>query len=309
MKKTLYLLLLAAGLLAPLPLQAAQQYASHEEAAQKPTKDGYILVVYGKGWDRFSEDLCKKVIAAPEISAAAGEAALILTPFYQYANEEQKAAQSAVWGALPIPAAHSMETYPSLLMYDKEGYLYGRVQGPVLLRGTMKEIADELKTKLEAKRKQEEIMERAMATSGVERAKLIAEAWAVPGIEPPNNYRNLVKEADPSDQSGMVKRLHFDGWGLAQKYCGKKSDGGLELGDAATIAAMKEFMKDPAYTPEQRQVFYAIIIGVLNRSGGGSNASQIKSYAMEMKKLNPESNLGVSADQVIKIWGSSSLKK
>ncbi|MBE6415556.1 MAG: hypothetical protein E7032_03370 [Akkermansiaceae bacterium] len=307
MKKAFYIALVAAGLLAPLPLEAAQQYDTQEKAAENATDDGYILFVYGKGWDRYSEDLCKKVIAAPEISEAAGNAALILTPFYQYATPEDKEAQRAVWGALAEPAAHSMETYPSLLMYDKEGFLYGRVQGPVLLRGTMAEIAAEVKAKLEAKHKQEEIMKRAEAASGVEAAKLIAEAWAVPGIEPPKNYRNLVKAADPNDESGMVRRLHFDGWGLAQKYCGKKSDGGLELGDEATIAKMKEFMKDPAYTPEQRQTFYAIIIGVLNRGGG--NAMQIKGYANEMKRLNPESNLGISADQVIKIWGGGNGKK
>lgn len=307
MKKVLYIALLAAGLLAPLPITAAQQFANQEAAAEKVTDDGYILFVYGKGWDRYSEELCKKVIAAPEINEAAGNAALILTPFYQYATPEDKEAQRAIWGALAEPAAHSMETYPSLLMYDKVGFLYGRVQGPVLLRGTMAEIAAEVKAKLEAKHKQEEIMKRAEAASGVEAAKLIAEAWAVPGIEPPNNYRNLVKAADPNDESGMVRRLHFDGWGLAQKYCGKKSDGGLELGDEATIAKMKEFLKDPAYTPEQQQTFYAIIIGVLNRGGGG--AMQIKGYANEMKRLNPESNLGVSADQVIKIWGGGNDKK
>lgn len=307
MKKALYTTLLALGLLAPLPLTAAQQFANQEAAAEKVTDDGYILFVYGKGWDRYSEELCKKVIAAPEIIEAAGNAALILTPFYQYATPEDKEAQRAIWGALAEPAAHSMETYPSLLMYDKLGFLYGRVQGPVLLRGTMAEIAAEVKAKLEAKHKQEEIMKRVEAASGVEAAKLIAEAWAVPGIEPPNNYRNLVKAADPNDESGMVRRLHFDGWGLAQKYCGKKSDGGLELGDEATIAKMKEFLKDPAYTPEQKQTFYAIIIGVLNRGGGG--AMQIKGYANEMKRLNPESNLGVSADQVIKIWGGGNSKK
>jgi len=307
MKKAFYIALVAAGLLAPLPLEAAQQYDTQEKAAENATDDGYILFVYGKGWDRYSEDLCKKVIAAPEISEAAGNAALILTPFYQYATPEDKEAQRAVWGALAEPAAHSMETYPSLLMYDKEGFLYGRVQGPVLLRGTMAEIAAEVKAKLEAKHKQEEIMKRAEAASGVEAAKLIAEAWAVPGIEPPKNYRNLVKAADPNDESGMVRRLHFDGWGLAQKYCGKKSDGGLELGDEATIAKMKEFMKDPAYTPEQRQTFYAIFIGVLNHGGG--NAMQIKGYVIEMKRLIPESNLGISAYQVIKIWGCGNRKK
>ena len=57
---------------------------------------------------------------------------------YQYATPEEKSAQRQVWGSLGEPAANSMETYPCLLMYDKEGFLYGRVQGPVLLRGTIR---------------------------------------------------------------------------------------------------------------------------------------------------------------------------
>ena len=307
MNKTIFTLLLAAGMLFPLPLSAAQQYATQDQAAQNATDDGYILVVYAKGWDRFSEPLCKKVIASPELNKAAGNAALILTPFYQYANGEEKSAQRAVWGALAEPAAHSMETYPSLLMYDKEGFLYGRVQGPVLLRGTMQEIADEVKAKLDAKHRQEEIMKRAHAASGVEKAQLIAEAWGIQGIEPPRNYRDLVKSADPNDESGMVRRLLFDPWAMAQKYCGKKSDGGLEMSDQETIDAMREFLRDPAYTPEQKQAFYAVIIGVTRRGGGG--ALKIKEYAIEMKRLNPESNLGVTSDQIIKLWASSESKK
>ena len=307
MKKAIYPVLLAASLLLPQPLSAAQQFATQEAAAQKATDDGYILVVYAKGWDRFSEALCKKVIASPELNKAAGNAALILTPFYQYANGEEKAAQRAVWGALAEPAAHSMETYPSLLMYDKDGFLYGRVQGPVLLRGTMEEIAQEVKARLDAKHKQEEIMKRADEASGVDRARLIAEAWGIQGIEPPRNYRDLVKAADPNDESGMVRRLLFDPWAMAQKHCGKKSDGGLEMSDEETIAAMREFLRDPAYTPEQKQAFYAVIIGVTRRGGGG--ALKIKEYAIEMKKLNPESNLGVTADQIIKLWCSGDKKK
>lgn len=302
MKKTLYLLLLTAGLLLTPAAQAAKEYATQTEAAESVTDDGYILVVYGKGWDRFSEELCKKVIAAPEIKEAAGNAALILTPFYQYATDEEKSAQREIWGALAEPKAHSMETYPCLLMYDKEGYLYGRVQGPVLLRGTMAEIAAEVKAKLEAKHKQEEIMKKAESANGVAAANLIAEACAIEGIEWPNNARNMVKSVDPSDESGMVRRLHFDGWALAQKYCGKASDGGLELGVTETVNKMQEMLKDPAYTPEQKQVFHAIIIGTLRRADAASSKTQIRSHAGEIKKLNPTSNLGSTSDQIIKLW-------
>lgn len=299
--------MLAAGLFCAVPAHAAKQYANQNEASAAVTDDGYILVVYAKGWDRFSEALCKKVIAAPEISAAAGDAALILTPFYQYATDDDRAEQGKIWGSLREPRANSMETYPCLLMYDKEGYLYGRVQGPVLLRGTMAEIAAEVKAKLEAKHKQEEIMTRARAAKGAEAARLIAEACAIEGIEWPDGARQMVKDADPQDTSGMVRRLHFDGWWLAQQYCGKASDGGKELGTEATVKKMEEYLKDDAYTPEQKQVFHAIIIGTLRRDGKDAK-TQIRNHAAEIKKLNPNSNLGVTADQIIKLWVDSAKK-
>ena len=307
MKRTLIMATLAAGLFCQAPAHAAQQYATQSEAAEAAPEDGYILAVYAKGWDRFSEQLCKKVVSSPEILEAAGDAALVLTPFYQYATPEEQAKQREVWGNLAEPAAHSMETYPSLLMYDKSGYLYGRVQGPVLLRGTLKEIAAEVKTKLDSKRKQDELMKQAKAASGVEAARLIADACAIEGIEWPRDARQLVKHADPNDESGMVRRLHFDGWALAQKYCGKKDDGGLELSKQDTIDAMLKMLKDPAYTPEQKQVFYAIIIGTIRRNGGDVH-TKIRNYATEIRKLNPNSNLGISADQIIKIWVNNDKK-
>lgn len=304
MKKTLYLALLAACMLATPAATAAQQFASHEEASKSVTNDGYILISYAKGWDRFSEPLCKKVIAAPEVVEACENAALVLAPIYQYATNEEKEKQSSVWGALAVPRANSMNTYPCILMYDKEGYLYGRVQGEVLLRGTMKDIAAEIKTKLANKRKQEEIMAKADAASGVEKAKLIAEACAFTDIERPDGYLDMVKAADPGDQSGMIKRLTFYPWGIADKNFGEKAE---PLETESFLRQMEESAKNPIYTPEQQQFFYAQCIAQLRRKGG--EAARIKRYAAEMKKLAPESHLGVSADQAVKIWASGDSKK
>ena len=299
--------LAAVCLLVSQPGTAATVYKTQPEAAQAAPKDGYMLVVYAKGWDRFSEPFCKKVIADPEIQAAAGDAALILAPFYQYATPEDKQKQADVWGSLDEPRAHSDETYPCILMYDKNGCLYGRVQGTSFLKGSMAERAAEIKAKLEAKHKQEELMDQAGAASGVERAKLVGEACAIQGIERPNGWREIVKNADPNDQSGMVRRLNFDYYGFSQKYCGRKSDGGLEMSTEDTIEEMKKFLKDPAYTPEQKQIFHAVIIGTLRRSGAG--ATQLKGAVQEMKRLAPESHMGVTADQYIKLYASGDSKK
>lgn len=309
MKKSLYIALLAASLMGTMPLQAAQLYSTQAEAAKSVTDDGYILAVYAKGWDRFSEALCKKLVAEPKIQQAAGTAGIVLAPFYQYSTSDERVKQAEVWGDLREPRSNSMETYPSLLMYDKDGFLYGRVQGTLLNRGTVDEIAAEVKAKLEAKRKQAEIMKQADAASGVERARLIAQACEFKGIERPNNAVDMVRAADPSDSSGMVKRLTFDPWAFAQKYCGKKSDGGLELPADETVRIMQDHLKDPAYTNEQKQVFHAVIIGTLRREKGAAAATQLRNNIMEMKRLDPNSNLGVTADQTIKIWLNNSDKK
>lgn len=307
MKKTLFMMMSAACLLTPLTGAAATVYENYAEAAKNATDDGYMLVVYAKGWDRFSEPFCKKIIAAPEIQEAAGKAGLILAPFYQYANGEDKTAQAAVWGDLREPNSASMETYPCILMYDKHGFLYGRVQGTSFLKGTMAEIAAEVKAKLEAKHKQEEIMSKAEAASGVEKARLIADACAVEGIERPSGYRDMVKAADPGDESGMWRRLNFDYYGFSQAYCASAKDGGKELGTEGTIRAMQELLKDPAYTAEQKQAIHAVIIGTLRRSG--ASTIQLKSAVMEMKKLAPESHLGITAEQYIKLYASGDSKK
>lgn len=299
--------LAAACLLAPLPGTAATVYKTQSEAAQAVTKDGYILVVYAKGWDRFSEPFCKEIIADPEIQAAAGDAALILAPFYQYAKPEEKQKQAEVWGSLEEPRAHSNETYPCILMYDQKGILYGRVQGTSFIKGTMAERAAEIKAKLEARHKQEDLMTQAGAASGVERAKLVAEACAAEGIERPAGWREIVKAADPNDESGMVRRLNFDYYGFSQKYCASKSDGGMELGPEGTIKEMEKLLKDPAYTPEQKQVIHAVIIGTMRRSGAGT--AQLKGAVMEMKRLAPESHMGVTAEQYIKLYASGDSKK
>lgn len=300
MKNTLYLTLLAAALLAPAPLHAAQQYSTQQEAAKSVTDDGYILVAYAKGWDRFSEPHCKKIVQSEEIMKAAGDAAVILTPFYQYATADDKEKQAAVWGALVEPRSNSRETYPCMLMYDKKGYLYGRIQGEVFLRGSMADIAAEVKKKLEQKREQDKIMAQAESASGPEKAILIAKACDFKDIERPDGHLEMAKAADPSDQSGMVKRLSFYPWGFSHGNFGEDAP---EVDTESFIKKMEAMAKDPVYTPEQQQVFYAQCIGKLRRESG-DNSARIKHYAAEMKKLAPDSHLGVSADQAVKIWAS-----
>lgn len=299
--RTLLLLSLLAGIGIPvgsLPVQAAQVVANYAEAEPKAGKDGYIVFVHSGGWDKFSIELCNKLIKSPAIATAAGEAVMFTAPFHQNANEKQSAEQNTAWGSLSLPHGFSDETYPCLLMYDKDGRLYARVQGPLVLRGTEADIAAAVKTRLDALHKQQEIMARANAASGVEQAKLIGEACAVPGIEWPKDALKRVKAADGSDASGMVRRLSFNPWGYAEET--------REMPLSQGIAEMERRLADNAYTNEQKQVFCSIAIGLLHRQGTYDDwCTKIRSYAARMKELAPETPLGRSADIVVSRWGGA----
>lgn len=302
MKARIFLLLSILGTLGILMgsphAQAAQVVANYAEAAPKAGKDGYIVFVHSGGWDKFSVELCNKLIKSPAISSAAGDAIMFAAPFYQNANEKQSSEQNTAWGELVLPRGHSDETYPCLLMYDKENRLYARVQGSLVLRGTEEDIAAAVKTRLDALRKQQEIMARAEAAHGVEQAKLIGEACAIPGIEWPTDALKRVKAADSADASGMVRRLSFNPWAYAEETRTMPLSQGL--------AEMERRLADNAYTNEQKQVFCSIAIGLLHRQGTYDDwCTKIRSYAARMKELAPETPLGRSADIVVSRWGGA----
>ena len=52
-----------------------------------------------------------------------------------------------------------------------------------------------------------------------------------------------------------------------------------------------------------------IIIGTLRRSNAAGNKTQMRQHANEMKRLNPDSNLGVTVDQIMKLWINEDGKK
>ena len=53
------LMCLAAATL--LPIQAATKVTDYEQAQAKLTDDGYLLFIYGQGWDKRSEKLTKEL--------------------------------------------------------------------------------------------------------------------------------------------------------------------------------------------------------------------------------------------------------
>lgn len=287
-----YLLMLAVALL-PLSAAAGTVCKTFEEAQKGETDDGIILFIYGPDWDRFSTDMMTKLINDPAVQAAAGDAKLILAPFYQRPDDKQKAEQAAAFGSLKLPDAMSNETYPALHFHDPKGNIYAFLRGPELLHGSAQQIAEAVKLRVENHRKQAELVKQAEAARGAESARLYGEASRIPGLERPSGVLQRIKAADPNDTDGYHRSLSFYPEGFAEE----KKDLSLTEG----LALVESKLAEPGYTPVQKQQFCAMAIGYLHRNKG--EAADICKWAKRMKDYDPNSYLGHSADIVVAKWG------
>ena len=83
------LMCLAAATL--MPVQAATKVATYEQAQAKVNEEGYILFVYGDGWDKRAKEQMTALYNAPEIVKAAGKSVMMLVPLPESLDDAQKA--------------------------------------------------------------------------------------------------------------------------------------------------------------------------------------------------------------------------
>lgn len=292
MKKTLFC---AVGtLLATLPLLAGTPCKNFAEASAKVGEDGYILFVYGPDWDRTSPDFIMPLFNDSAIQAAAGNAMLILAPYYQNPTKKQDAEQAAAWGTLSKPHPHSAQTYPALHFHDKDGRAYSYLRGPQLMCASREDVAKAIAERIANHKKQAELLAKVDMARGSEKAKLLGEASVIPLMERPDKVVDRIKSVDPNDESGYLRRLSFYAEGVAEKN--------RELPLEEGIAMVEKALADPVYTDLQKQQYCAMAIGYLHRNGGEGNAAEIIKWAQRMKAYAPDSYLGHSADVVVNKW-------
>lgn len=293
MKKTLFLMMAAFTVLAvSTPAQAARQYPSVEAAKQKVTDDGYILFIYPEGWDRYSEKFCKKLIADDGVQEAAGNAALILAPIYQNRNEKNNAHVKSVVAPLGYPGDMSDISYPALVFYEKGGRSYATLHGEALMNSSAAEVAALVKGKMAAKKKQDDLLAKANASSDAgEKNRLLLESSRVDGIEWPGGLRDAMRRNDPEDKHGYLGILNF-GFGR-----------GKDEAMPDYLARLDKVLDNPQLSPWQKQRACADAIGQIRRSYGPlAGGTLITKYAKKMQKLDPESPLGLSAPVVMRDW-------
>lgn len=283
------------GMLALAPtIMAGTIVKNYEQAQPLVGEDGYILVAYGDGWDHHSEKNAKKLLAAKEFLAAGGNAVYMSLGIPQVSTEETKAAQATVLGKLKLPKPRS---YPAIFLFDKNGRHYATISGKLLRKAPVDKVSQELKTLHANGLKQQELLRQAASANGVAKARLLGQAATLPNINRPDNVINQLKQADPKDESGYIRRLEHNPWDWAER-CAK-------LPTEEALAKMDEMLADPAFTNDQKQKLCATYIGCLYHSGNPDLVARIPEMAQKMKAYNPDDVQAQSAPIVIRDWYSA----
>ena len=278
---------IAAEEAAPIPTM------SLEEAKTKVTDDGYILFAYAETWDTYGKKVVRTLIKSKKVAAAAGSAILLPYAMDQALDEEANKAFQEQWKGLKIPNA---DNYPALLLFDRNGRHYSTICGTYMTKAKPSKVAKLISERMAAKRKQDELMRQAAAAKGVEKARLIAQACNLKDINRPDNYEKQLREADPKDESGVVRQVTFNPWVFVEKKLKEEPD--------AVLAELDTMLADPAYTDDQKQVFCACAIGTLRRIGGPVAAKRMSEYARKLESYGKDTVLGRSAAIAEREWVS-----
>lgn len=286
--------ILAAGLLlvgAPLTA-SAKVYDTYAEASAQVGDAGYVAFIYPKGWDRYGEKLCRKLLADRAVQAALGNAAVVMAPIYQNRTASTNEECSKAMGPLAYPHDMGDISYPAIIFYEKGGRQYASLHGEELMTATPEEVAKSIKTRFAAKKKQDDILNQANATEDPEKkSHFYWQSTRVKWVNWPGGLQDAMRKYNPEDKGGYLAALNF-GFSI------KDGESAEQL-----MARLKEVLKNPLYSTHQKQNACAATIGHLRRSLGMiAGAAYITKCAKAMQKLDPKSTLGLAAPVVMRDW-------
>lgn len=295
MMKKLFVALCSILLLAAPVASAMVKAPDFEKGSKKVKDDGYVIVAYADGWDRYSEKMCKELLKSSPVSSALGRAVVIEVGVPQRPSKERSERLQKRLGKLELPPGTHNTSYPAFIFYDKNGRRYSIICGSDMVFPEPKVLAQQIKARIEGLKLQQELLARAEKATGAQRAELLGQASVIPHVARPDKVVDQIKQADSSDQSGYIRRLNFQPWGFVE---------GLVKNSKApeAIAKLETMLQDPAYSPEQKQIFYAVMIGFYHRSKSAEDKAKIPDLAEKMRALNPESDLGRAASTVARDW-------
>ena len=276
--------------------------ASFVDALEAAGEDGIAVYCYGPDWSVRSTRMLKSFWNTPELEAATGKAILLAVPFYEDPTDaQQQEHDNAAMGGVSAPP---FGVCPTVMLYDKDGVKYATLTGSDDLgqEGDFSIGYQKLREKIAALHKRDELLGKAASLAGVEKAKVLNEIADLP-ISPPSGLVAMIKEADPADHSGMVRRNTFSALGFLYEQMHTK-DGFLSpdfiVDFKAMEAACMKVIKDEALRPEDRQAAYLLLIGQNRRMD--NTGPKLKALIAACAKLAPKSRYGILAPGLIDHW-------
>lgn len=294
MKKILFSAILATTLMPLAMADAPRMVASYEQAQASAPEGGYVVALYADGWDKYSKKLAQKLLKDKDMQEALADCAVIEYAVPNLSSEASNKARADKLGKLKWVGAN---TYPAFALYDKTGRHYATVLVPYADRKDTDKIANQITKARESVTKQNALLEQAKGEQGLAKAQTLGKAAVLDNINRPDNILKMIKEADPQDKSGYVRRLEFSVHNYAEGTAKTKDW-------QATLKEVEDRIADKSYSVAQRQGLYAVAVGLLRRHGSVADQKKMLRYLREMKKLDPTSPLGRSADHAETIWFS-----
>lgn len=293
MKVTTSLLSLALAM-APLTAAAYQKADNIDQAKTMVTEDGYAIVTYAHGWDKYSKKTAERMMADPSVSKELGNAVVMTLAVPNITSKEEHEANKKRFGNLDLSFPN---VYPAIILYNKDGHRLADICIPYSERNNPSAIAEKIRKAMSAAARQRKLLEKAEAAKGEEQARLLGEAALVAGVNKPRDIANRIKKADPEDKTGMHQLATLN---LPHKAIATAGTKNWE----ETLAEIKELMKNPHFTTEQQQQLCCICIGLLHRHGGLARKGEMKEMIAKLRSLDPNSMLGQSADGAERLWVS-----
>lgn len=298
-------LLSCVAALAMLPCAAVQTAENYETAKEIVQADGYIIFAYAEDWDTFSKRVCDKLMLAEPVQKAAGQAVFMRAPIPNVLTDERKEADKARFGPLQVADAPD---YPAILMLDSQGRHYSTITAPYLhkpvTKKTIDKVAELIMERRSNQRRQADLLQRAEQAKGVEKARLIAAAAQIPGINPVDKIGkiiNQVKQLDPKDESGAVRQLR-DPMDFVGEIVGIERSKDPDKGWQAALAKVNEYLNDPIYSKAQQQALHALAVGLLHRHGGPRSVEEMRRHTRAVAELVPDNYLAQSAALAEREW-------
>lgn len=282
---------------------AAERAESFDEALQKAGSDGVIAYCYGPDWNRRSVQLLKTFWNTAETAEIAGNAVLVAVPFYENNNAEGADRAPGIRGNMPAPP---FDVCPTVMFFDQSGRNYANMQGSDFLGNdpTCTLGRQNIQKTLQHLRTQQKLLSQAEQAEGKEKAALLSQVLDLP-IDAPHGTREQLKNADPTDKGGYVRRAEFNARDFMYQQLDTK-DGFIHPDFEADYNQMmrdcEKVFKDEALRNRDRQAVYNLYIGQSRREHIQSN--RLKGLIRKVNKLDDTTDYGQLSPTLMTLWGN-----